>query len=69
MLQGESKRRKKKKDKNKLDPWCGRCVYRAGIPDHCGPCAREGRDVRLCLVRILLAELDEKTRELRRHRQ
>jgi len=48
------------------DPWCGRCVYRTGIPDRCGPCKREGREIRLCLVRVLIAELDEWTRAQRR---
>lgn len=44
------------KSEKERDPWCGRCVYRAGIPGHGGPCVREGRDRRYCFIRLLIWE-------------
>lgn len=54
------------KTEKERDPWCGKCIYRTGIPGRCRPCERTGDKQRFCLVKVLIAELDEKTRA-RRH--
>jgi hypothetical protein len=49
------------KKKSEELPYCERCIYR--------PCGRAPDKRRYCLVRVLLAELDEWTRLYRAQRK